>query len=218
VWGSGASGKLGLGNLTNQPTPVPLPGVSAAVAVLGTSHSAALGTDGTLLGWGGNGSGQVGNGTTASVLSPTAVVGPVGVTTVALGATHSVAVTMDGGVWTWGAANYSQLGDGTTTARSSPAQAWTAPGRWSPPPPMLSLPTAAYQSEQVVLVTSAAPGSTLRYTTTGVDPTESDLEVPGGGDVLISGTTTLKARAWVAGRPPSVVATATYTLQPAALR
>ena len=61
-------------------------------------------------------------------------------------------------------------------------------------------------------MTSAAPGSTLRCTTTGVDPTESDLEVPAGGDVLISGTTTLKARAWVAGRPPSVVATATYTI------
>ncbi|MGE3887022.1 MAG: chitobiase/beta-hexosaminidase C-terminal domain-containing protein [Vicinamibacterales bacterium] len=61
-----------------------------------------------------------------------------------------------------------------------------------------------------------APGATLRYTTTGVDPTASDPEVPATGDVLITGTTTLKARAWVPDRAPSVVASATCTLQPAA--
>jgi Chitobiase/beta-hexosaminidase C-terminal domain len=60
------------------------------------------------------------------------------------------------------------------------------------------------------------PGATLRYTTNGADPTESDLAVPATGDVLILGTTTLKARAWVPDRTPSVVAAGTYTLQPAA--
>jgi hypothetical protein len=50
------------------------------------------------------------------------------------------------------------------------------------------------------------PGATLRYTTNGADPTESDLAVPA----------TLKARAWVPDRTPSVVAAGTYTLQPAA--
>lgn len=109
-----------------------------------------------------------------------------GMVALAGGSAHSVAVAMDGGVWTWGAGGYSQLGDGTTANRTTPAQAWTAPGRWRPPPPSLSLAGGTYATEQIVLVTSAVAGATLRYTTTGVDPTESDAEVPAGGDVLIT--------------------------------
>ena len=48
------------------------------------------------------------------------------------------------------------------------------------------------------------------------DPTWGDTEVPAGGDVLTTASTTLKARAWMSGLPPSAVATAAYTLQPAA--
>jgi hypothetical protein len=111
-----------------------------------------------------------------------------------------------------GAPPNGRLGDGTTTNRLAPALAWTAPGRWSPPAPLLSLAAGTYPTEQVVLATSAVPGATLRYTTTGVDPTDTDAEVPAGGDLLITATTTLKVRAWVPDRAPSVVATATYTL------
>ncbi|MCC7180304.1 MAG: chitobiase/beta-hexosaminidase C-terminal domain-containing protein [Acidobacteria bacterium] len=216
AWGDGGGGKLGLGSQTDHPVPVMVPGTSAAVLAAGTNHSGALSPTGVLLGWGTNTSGQVGNGTTSSVLTPTELSGPTGVTLLAQGSAHSVAVAMDGGVWTWGDGYYSQLGDGTTADRLAPALAWTAPGRWSPPPPTLSLAAGTYATEQIVLITSAVPGATLRYTTTGVDPTASDPEVPATGDVLITGTTTLKARAWVPDRAPSVVASATYMLQPAA--
>jgi hypothetical protein len=104
---------------------------------------------------------------------------------------------MDGGVWTWGGGTASQLGDGSSANRPTPAQVWIAPGRWSPPAPTLSLGSGTYATEQIVLVTSAAPGAVLRYTTDGADPTEAAAEVPANGDVLITATTTLKARAWV---------------------
>jgi alpha-tubulin suppressor-like RCC1 family protein len=215
VWGEGANGRLGLGDQTTQPTPVLLPNVSGAVVDAGASHSALLGSDGTLRSWGLNTQGQVGIGSTGPVLSPTAAIGlPAGLTALSLGGGNSVAVAVDGGVWTWGAGG-PPLGDGTSAMRSAPALAWTAPGRWSPPPPMLSVPTGTYSSEQVVLVTSAAPGATLRYTTNGQDPTETDPEVPATGDVLIAASMTLKARAWVPDRAPSAVAAASYTLQPA---
>lgn len=219
AWGSGAAGRLGLGTITSQPTPVAVPGIVSSLVAAGTNHSGALAANGTLLGWGANSSGQVGNGTVTStgVLSPIAVLGPFGVTALALGATHSVAASMDGGVWTWGSDLYAQLGDpGANIDRPVPAQVWTAPGRWSPPPPMLSLPSGTYTTEQVVLVTDAVPGATLRYSTTEADPTEADPEVPATGDVLITGTMTIKARAWVPDRVPSAVTTATYILQPAA--
>jgi alpha-tubulin suppressor-like RCC1 family protein len=215
VWGEGASGRLGLGHQTSQATPVLLPGVTGAVFDAGASHSALLGSDGTLRGWGLNTQGQVGMGSTGPALSPSPAVGlPADVTAVSLGGANSVAVAVDGGVWTWGAGG-PELGDGTSAMRSAPVLAWTAPGQWSPPPPMLSVPTGTYSSEQVVLVTSAMTGATLRYTTNGQDPTESDPEVPATGDVLIAASMTLKARAWVPDRTPSPVAAATYTLQPA---
>jgi alpha-tubulin suppressor-like RCC1 family protein len=70
VWGDGAGGKLGLGDHTDQPTPVAPPGVSAALLAAGTNHGGALATTGGLLLWGNNPSGEVGNGTTVAALSP----------------------------------------------------------------------------------------------------------------------------------------------------
>jgi hypothetical protein len=215
VWGEGTSGKLGLGTTTSHTTPVLLPNVSGAVLDAGANHTLLLSGTGAVLGWGVNNVGQVGVGTTTSVLQPTVAIGLSGITALALGGSTSVAVALDGGVWTWGAGG-AALGDGTTGNRSTPALAWMAPGRWSPPPPTLSLGTGTYTTEQVVLVTSAVPGATLRYTTNGQDPTESDPEVPTNGDVLIAASSTLKARAWVPGRSPSAVTAASYTLQPAA--
>jgi alpha-tubulin suppressor-like RCC1 family protein len=214
VWGEGTSGKLGLGTTTSHATPVLLPNVSGAVLDAGANHTLLLSGTGAVLGWGVNNVGQVGIGTTTSVLQPTAALGLSGITALALGGSTSVAVALDGGVWTWGAGG-AALGDGTTGNRLTPALAWMAPGRWSPPPPTLSLGTGTYTTEQVVVVTSAVPGATLRYTTNGQEPIETDPEVPTNGDVPITASATLKARAWVPGRPPSAVVAATYTLQPA---
>ena len=60
--------------------------------------------------------------------------------------------------------------------------------------------------------TSATPGAVVHYTTNGNDPIESDPVFP-SGLLSITQTTTLKARAWAAGKPPSSIAVDTYTLQ-----
>jgi hypothetical protein len=95
---------------------------------------------------------------------------------------------MDGDVWTWARAGR-RWAMGPTCTRSTPALAWTAPGRWSPPQPMLSLASGTYAGEQVVLITSAVSGAALRYTTNWQDLTESDPEVPVTGDVLMTAST-----------------------------
>ena len=83
------------------------------------SHSLALKSDGTVVAWGDNSSGQLGDGTTTNHTTPVAVPGLTGVVAIAA-YSHSLALKSDGTVVAWGG-NYSgQLGDGTTSSRYNP--------------------------------------------------------------------------------------------------
>lgn len=86
----------------------------------GGAHSLALDADGTVWSWGANGSGQLGNSTTADSATPVHVTGLAHVTAVAAGDRHSLALAEDGSVWAWGENSSSQVGDGTTVNRSVP--------------------------------------------------------------------------------------------------
>jgi alpha-tubulin suppressor-like RCC1 family protein len=78
AWGSNSNGQLGTGSLApafrSFPSSIPtLPGGTYTFAV-GANHVLALRDDGTLWAWGGNDSGQIGNGTTGgNVLAPVQV-------------------------------------------------------------------------------------------------------------------------------------------------
>ncbi len=98
-------------------TPDPL---TAPRVVGGDGHSLAIRDDGVFWGWGSNGSGQVGDGTTALRTLPVIVSGLSGSVALAAGDRHSLAVRVDGSLWTWGYNGNGQLGDGTTTSRSQP--------------------------------------------------------------------------------------------------
>ncbi len=96
----------------NDPIPVQVSGLSDVVAVAGggpPAHGLALKRDGTVLAWGSNSRGQLGDGTTVNRPVAVQTVGLTGVTALATGGDASVALTGDGRVWTWGP----QLGDGT---------------------------------------------------------------------------------------------------------
>ena len=141
AWGRDAAGELGNGGTANSSTPVAVSGLGAGSGVValaggappisstspsGDGHSMALKSDGTVVGWGNNNSGEVGNGTasTTDVLTPVAVVGlgsGSGVTAIAAGGSHSLALKSDGTVLAWGNNNSGQLGDTTLTDHPSPA-------------------------------------------------------------------------------------------------
>jgi alpha-tubulin suppressor-like RCC1 family protein len=85
-------------------------------------HSLALKSDGTVWAWGGNTSGQVGDGTISIRLSPIQVQGLTGITAIAAGFHHSLALRNDGAVFAWGSNAEGELGDGTTVDRTLPVQ------------------------------------------------------------------------------------------------
>ncbi len=101
--------------------PKPVPSLSNIISIAsGGCHFLALDAEGGLWGWGVNGNGQVGNGTTSYVTNPVKVLDKVA--TMGAGFVHSLAVTTDGKTYAWGLNNLGQLGLGDTTARSTPTQ------------------------------------------------------------------------------------------------
>ena len=81
----------------------------------GDNHTMALESDGTLWAWGGNGQGQLGDGTWIDKNSPIQIGTDNKWVFVAGGASHTVALKSDGTLWAWGSNYHGELGDGTTT-------------------------------------------------------------------------------------------------------
>ncbi|MCC6629870.1 MAG: hypothetical protein IT340_21030 [Chloroflexi bacterium] len=127
AWGNNGSGRLGDGTSQNRSTPVTVVGVggtgtlgAVAAVAAGGGHSLALRSDGSVVAWGANSFGQLGDGTTTGKAFPVVVAGLSGVLAIAAGASHSLALKADGTVVAWGYNAYGRLGDGTTANRSAP--------------------------------------------------------------------------------------------------
>ncbi len=75
-WGDNENGQLGNGTLTNSSTPVVVSmpaGVTPTAIAGGAHHSFAIGSNGNLYGWGYNGLGELGNGSTSDSTVPVQV-------------------------------------------------------------------------------------------------------------------------------------------------
>ncbi|MCU0686678.1 MAG: hypothetical protein MUF34_31260 [Polyangiaceae bacterium] len=120
AWGENDDGQLGLGtestpDITPRSSPTAVPGLSDVVAAaLGFNHTIALRADGTLVAFGADNNGQLGDGEAGADRSvPAAVVGLTEVVKVIGGSQHSLALRADGSVWVWGRNSYGNLGQGT---------------------------------------------------------------------------------------------------------
>lgn len=148
AWGDNSYGGLGIGTTTSSsPFGIATPtlvvansssgvactggsgNLAGVVAIAGgASQSLALEYNGTVMAWGFNSDGELGNGTTTTnVCAPVQVVGPGGidtlfltnVTAIASGVSQSMALTGDGSVWDWGFGVSGQLGNGDPNNASS---------------------------------------------------------------------------------------------------
>jgi alpha-tubulin suppressor-like RCC1 family protein len=135
-WGGNLLGQLGNNSTVSQSSPqlVVTPEPYSAVAIAGGfGHSCAVASDGSARCWGDNGSGQLGNSTVPSSLTPVAVgrlVGNLatffsrstGMVNVTTGRRHSCALQVSGGVSCWGDNSFGQVGINSTAASQvSPA-------------------------------------------------------------------------------------------------
>ncbi|MDO8629383.1 MAG: hypothetical protein Q7R41_02725 [Phycisphaerales bacterium] len=112
-WGYDIEGALGRGIFVGTSfLPGQVPGISNAVSVAaGYSHTLVLLDDGTVLAFGGNGQGQLGDGTLTSRATPAPVQNLSGVSAIRAGSFHSLAILQDRTVRGWGN-NQGALGTG----------------------------------------------------------------------------------------------------------
>jgi alpha-tubulin suppressor-like RCC1 family protein/phosphodiesterase/alkaline phosphatase D-like protein len=133
-WGSNSSGQLGNGNFTRSTVPVAvnrggvLAGKTAVEIATGSSHALVRCSDGTLVSWGFNFNGQLGNQTTTDSANPvlvlsTGVLAGKTVRSIDAGGSFSIALCSDGSLATWGHNFYGQLGISNTTQRTVPVLA-----------------------------------------------------------------------------------------------
>jgi alpha-tubulin suppressor-like RCC1 family protein len=126
VWGGNATGQLGNGNRpTISIVPEMLTGLTGITDIAaGTGHSLALQSDGSILAWGENSSGQLGTGDFVDSSVPVPVTGVAGIrfVDIAAGENFSMALSEWGTVYTWGENESGQLGnnDATGTDRNYP--------------------------------------------------------------------------------------------------
>jgi len=120
------------GSLQVAVDPAPADAVSA-----GGGQSCSTFGDGTGRCWGGNGWGELGDGTTTRRLTPVPVASGTGWTSLVTGGATTCGIQGDGSLWCWGLNHHGQVGDGTRTRRLTPVRvgtstAWASvsPGWW----------------------------------------------------------------------------------------
>jgi alpha-tubulin suppressor-like RCC1 family protein len=133
TWGNNLYGQLGDNTITHKSSPVQTFALGNTWNKIscGTSHTAAIKTDGTLWLWGRNNSGQLGDNTAIHKSSPIqTIAGGNNWQVVSCGGNHTVALKTDGTLWSWGFNALGQLGGLSVINRSSPIQSIMFGNNW----------------------------------------------------------------------------------------
>lgn len=170
AWGENTTGALGDGTTTHRlaPVAVDVTGVLAGKTIISASagydHTLAVSSDGQVFAWGANGTGQLGDGTMASHLTPVAVdmsgaMAGKNVISVCAANSESIAVTSSGEYFGWGYFAEGQAG-GSIFNRLRP---------------VAGDKTGLLQGKTVVTVDRGA--DSFAFLAYGATPTEADIAV-----------------------------------------
>lgn len=182
AWGGDAVGELGDGGGSGSATPVEVaPGVFGGDVVAisaGSGFAFALLSDGHLYGWGYNGAGELGTGSTVSPATPTQVALS-GVTSVAAGFDNGYAIA-GGTLYSWG--NGYGLGNGTSVSYADTPQVVTLPGGAEPVVIAGGLWTgyATGNDGNTYSWGLNDDGQAGNNTTGGIDTSPVQVDIPGG--------------------------------------
>ena len=135
TWGYNGHGQLGDGTTIDRYTPTEitsqfiLTGDETIVQVsLDGQTTSALSSEGRVFIWGGNSHGQIGDGTTTDIITPTEAASQFGlnegetIIEANIGFWHSSVLTSEGRFFIWGYNDSGQLGDGSRTDRYDPIE------------------------------------------------------------------------------------------------
>ncbi|ASD63166.1 RCC1 domain-containing protein [Bdellovibrio bacteriovorus] len=118
-WGNDNGSRI-LNGASSMPQYVSPAGVDWDYIKMGSNFACGMSLSGEIKCWGQGTQGQLGNGSTAAVTTPTAISGGDYYMQLSVGPSHACGITMSNVLKCWGANSASQLGDGTTTTRLSP--------------------------------------------------------------------------------------------------
>ena len=128
-WGYNNHGQLGDGTVNSSNVPVWVDlgdNVSAVSLTAGDSHTCALTNNGTMMCWGYNSQGQLGDGTTNNSYIPVSIDFDVKrAVAISAGGEHTCALLDDARAHCWGWNDRGQLGDGTLLSQSTPTEITT---------------------------------------------------------------------------------------------
>lgn len=134
-WGGNYAGQLGIGVVDDNVrggvyalASQNIPQENIVQIAAGSYHSLAISTNGSLMAWGSNAGGVLGDGTTVDKYYPTLINYPEKTLEIAAGSYHSLMLTASGKVLSWGNNWNSQLGNGTTSSSYTPTPVLDANG------------------------------------------------------------------------------------------
>ncbi len=214
-WGNNDVGQLGTGLTTTQSTPAAVLGLEGGAwhIASGRDHSCAQVSADDVRCWGGNFSGELGDGTTTGRLTATAVISLTGsVATISAGGEHTCALLTAGGINCWGDNVSGGLGNGDEALLQSSTPVDVArPVAWHVYLPLITRPASAFQASYTTQPVSCFTGEPISFTNTSTGTYTSILW--DFGDGITSTLPSLTHTFWSASMytPILYISDGTYT-------